>query len=322
MRPFLLYVGPFGALLLSLVVPVQAQVCGRGALGLEAGQVRPLPPNFGIQGTVVAPDGRVALWSAGGELLQSVAGDSIVSTQFSERMVIAGLAFGPTSGSWRVADAWTGRELLFDRDGNREGERPLALAQGQLLEQAIWREEGWLLASRDAATRRFVVVRETARGAVPLFHGETADSFAAIARYHMTALPAQLLLTEVRAPFRVIRVALATGQADTLLTPPLPIPHDSLYLWRALPALALDCGTLLAVASLAGDQRLLVRWDATDRVVKVTALAVPFGLVARVPGEQSLLAARRTGGLELVTYHWHWTPDSLASHPPDTRSSR
>jgi hypothetical protein len=322
MRSFLIYASSFSAFTLSAVPPVQAQVCGRGALALEAGLVRILPPNFGIQGTIVGSDGTVALWSAGGELLHGVAGDSIVSTGFSERMAIAGLAFGPTPGSWRVADAWTGRELLFDGDGSRLGDRPLVLSRGQLLEQGIWREEGWLLALRDAVTRRFVVVRETAGRAVPLFQGEIADSEGGISRFRMTALPEHVLLTEVRSPFRVIRVALATGQADTLLTPPLPILPDSLHLWRAQPALALDCGTLLSVASLAGDQRLLVRWDAADRLAKVTPHAVPFGLVARLPGERALLAARRAGGLELVTYRWRWSPDSLPSIPPDTRSSR
>lgn len=322
MRSFLIYASSLGALTLTVVPPVQAQACGRGALALEASRVRSLPPNFGIQGTIVGPDGRVALWSSGGELLLDGVGDSIESTQFSEQMAIAGLAFGPTPGSWRVADAWTGRELVFDRDGVRRGERALALTRGQLLEQGIWREEGWLLASRDAVTRRFVVVRETARGAVPLFQSEIADSVAGISRFRMTALPAHVLLTEVRSPFRVIRVAFATGQTDTLVTPPLPIPSDSLHLWRALPALAIDCGTLLSVASLAGDQRLLVRWDAADQLAKVTPLAAPFGLVARLPGERALLAARRAGGLELVTYRWRWSPDSLPFLSPDTRSSR
>ena len=322
MRSFLIYASSFGALVLSSAPSAQAQACGRSGLALEAGLVRVLPPNFGIKGTIVGPGGAVALWSGGGELLRSVAGDSIVSTQFSERMAVVGLAFGPRPGTWRVADGWTGRELVFDEDGARIGERPLALTRGQILEQAIRREEGWLLASRDAATRRFVVVRETAHGAVPLFHGDVADSVEGISRFLMTSLPEHVLLTEVRAPFRVIRVALATGQADTLHTPPLVIPPDSLHLWRAQPALALDCGTLLSVASLAGDQRLLVRWDAADQLVKVTSLAAPFGLVARLPGEQALLAARRAGALELVTYRWRWTPDSLSSLPPDTRSSR
>lgn len=297
-------------------------MCGRGTLTLEAGMVRPLPPNSGIQGAVVGADGRVALWSASGELLQGGAGDSIVRTQFSERLAIAGLGFGPTPGSWRVADAWTGRELVFDHEDKRLSERRLALTPGQRLEQGIWRDEGWLLASRDAVSRRFVVVRETAGRAVPLFQSAVADSVAGIVRYHMTALPEQVLLTEVRSPFRVIRVSLADGTADTLLTLPLPIPSDSLHLWRAQPAIALDCGTLVSVASLAGDMRLLLRWDAAGRFVKATPLAAPFALVARLPGEQALLAARRAGGLELVTYRWRWSPDSLASLPPDTRSSR
>ena len=136
------------------------------------------------------------------------------------------------------------------------------------------------------------------------------------------ALPEQVLLTEVRSPFLVIRVSLADGTADTLRTPPLPIPRDSLHLWRARPAIALDCGTLVSVASLAGDQRLLLRWDGADDLVKVTPLTAPFGLVARLPGERALLAARRAGGLELVTYRWQWSPDSLAVLPPHTRSSR
>ena len=322
MRSFLITAGTLGLLTHSAPAPLEAQVCGRGALALEAGTARPLPPNFGIQGTIVGSDGRVALWSAGGELLQGGPGEPIVRSQFTERMAIAGLAFGPTPGSWRVADAWTGRELLFDPEGNRQAERPLGLTRSQMLQQGIWRDDGWLLASVDVVTRRFVVSREKAGRTAVLFHGEVADSVAGIARFHLTALPEQVLLTEVRSPFRIIRVALATGAADTLLTPPLPIPPDSLHLWRAQPALALDCGTLVSVASLAGDQRLLLRWDAAGRFVKVTPLAAPFGLVARLPGERALLAARRAGGLELVTYRWHWSPDSLTPLPPDTRSSR
>ena len=80
--------------------------------------------------------------------------------------------------------------------------------------------------------------------------------------------------------------------------------------WRALPAVAIDCGLLLTLSDLTTDRRLLVRVNAEGQVVRVTPLDAPLGLMASLPGEATVLAARRVGALELVWYDWRWIRES------------
>ena len=124
------------------------------------------------------------------------------------------------------------------------------------------------------------------------------------------------------APFSVLRLERTTLTLDSLALPSLPIPSDSLAGWRAMATVALDCGLLLPLTNLAADERLLLRFDAAGRLVRLTSVRAPIGFLASRPESQELIGARRVGGLELVLYQWRWSPESRGASPEPSRSSR
>jgi hypothetical protein len=78
---------------------------------------------------------------------------------------------------------------------------------------------------------------------------------------------------------------------------------------------ALDCALLVTLADLTSDHRVMVRYGVDGTVAQRTPVAAPIGLMARLPGEATVLAARRTGELELVWYDWHWIREPNPSAP-------
>jgi len=300
--------------LLALCLPgtAVAQACTSGGLSLEAIAVQALPATFGIEGVATAPGGRLALWSAEGELLELDREHGLIRHHLPDSVRPIGL--GIVAEGYRILDERTGREFLLGTGDSLRWMEPVALQTGDMLDRAVWREGHWLLLVRQAAAREFQLRVAGAEGS--LYRSAPAESLRTIPRYHLSDAAGLLLLTRFTRPFDVIRVDPATGRADTLapLTAQLTgIPADSLTHWRALPAVAIDCGMLLTLSDLTSDHRLLVRYSAAGTVDRVTALDAPLGLMARLPGEQTVLAARRTGDLELVWYDWHWAREPVAS---------
>lgn len=289
-----------------------AQACAPGALSLEARAVRALPATFGIEGVATAPGGRLVLWSAGGEILEFDGERGLVRHQLPDSIHPIGL--GITPDGYRILDERTGREFLLGPGDSLQWLARITLHAGDMVDRAVWRDGHWLLLVRQAATREFQLREAGADG--DLYHSAPVDSLRAIPRYHLSDGAGPLLLTRYTSPFDVIRIDPATGRADTLalLTARLTgIPDDSLKQWRALPAVAIDCGLLLTLSDLTSDHRLLVRYGPGGTIDRVTPLDAPLGLVARLPGEPTVLAARRTGDLELVWYDWHWAREPPAS---------
>jgi hypothetical protein len=310
------YRAAFGLLLLSFSPSIAwAQACAPGVLSLEAHTVMALPATFGIEGIATAPaGGRLALWSAYGEILALNGRGGLHKLQLPDSIRPIGL--GITPEGYRILDERTGRDFLLGSGDSLRWIGPVVLQAGEMLDRAVWRDGHWLLLVRQAATREFVL--RVAGSDAPLYRSAPADSIRVIPRYHLSEAGSQLLLVRYTSPFDVIRLDPATGRADTLA--PLSaalreqaISADSLGHWRALPAVAIDCGTLLTLSDLTSDHRLLVRYGASGTVDRITPLDAPLGLMARLPGEQAVLAARRTGDLELVWYDWHWAREPAAT---------
>lgn len=305
----------FGLLLLLAVPPaLRAQACAPGALSLEARTVVGLPATFGIEGIATGPGGRLALWSSYGEILDLTGRGALRRHQLPDSIRPIGLTLVPEG--FRILDERVGREFVLDTADAIHWLGPLQLLPGEQLDRAVWRRGEWLFLVRHVPTHTFIL-REAGR-AEPLYRSAPAESLALVPRYHLSEAGDQLLLVRYTAPFDVLRLDPATGRVDTLA--PLgaelarqAIPADSLGHWRALPAVPLDCGVLLTLSDLTGDRRLLVRYGAGGTLDRVTPLDAPLGLVARIPGEQAVLAARRTGELELVWYDWHWAREPIAS---------
>jgi hypothetical protein len=219
-----------------------------------------------------------------------------------------------TPAGYRLLDRRSGREFLLGEDSVPTALRRISLPATEALDQALWDDGGWFLGLRDAATREFHV----RRGDSLLYRSAPGDSPKTTPRYHLSLTGRGLLLIGITAPFTLIRLT-ADGRADTLARA-LPaeaaslIPADSLPHWRALSAVAIDCGVLVTLSDLTTDRRLLVRYSDSGRFEKVTALDAPLGLMTRLPGANAILAARRAGTLELVWYDWRWIRDEQHSN--------
>ncbi|MBK7922864.1 MAG: hypothetical protein IPJ95_04420 [Gemmatimonadetes bacterium] len=90
---------------------------------------------------------------------------------------------------------------------------------------------------------------------------------------------------------------LATPAADPAVRAALP---DTLAGWRALPAVALDCGWLLTLTDLTSDQRLLLRYDAAGALARVT----PARGAVRAGGGA---ARRRDAAGRAAPGPWSWS---------------
>lgn len=299
-------------LVLGLVgqqAPAAAQQCASGGLTLEARAAEPLPVTFGIEGVTTALGGSLALWSAEGEIISIAADRTITRQKLPDSIRPAGAELVP--GGTLILDRYSGREFLLGADGalSLTG-LGSPIAEGERLDQAIRLGGVWILGLREAFSREFRV----RRGGTTVFRSAPGPTLKTTPRYLISADGGSPLLTQMMAPFQLIRLN-PDGRVDTLassLDSALAgsIPPDSLPNWRALPAVAIDCGLLLTLTDLTADRRLLIRVNPDGQVVRVTPLDAPLGLMARLPGETAVLAARRVGALELVWYDWRWIRES------------
>ncbi len=315
LRLFSLYFVGVGLTVTS--APLHGQSCGTGQLTLQAGATLRLPSTFGIQGAEAARDGALTLWSPGGEILAVDAAHQLVVHQLPD--TIRPLALIPAGrGTYRVLDAWTGRVYLVGPGTRVIATGTIERGPGEAFDRAMWHGEGWLVGLLDTHSRQYIVRQYRPDGDQVVFRSAAADSVPAIPRFLLTDTPGGLLLSRGNAPFSLYRLHPATGRIDTL-PPPLAdptayrIPADSLFLWRTASAVSLDCVLLVTLTDLTSDRRLLVRYGPDDRVDRVTALDAPVGLMLRVPGSPTVLAARRAGELELVWYDWRWIRESSSS---------
>jgi hypothetical protein len=284
--------------------------CGTGRLLLEEVRALPLPATDGVDGWVAGPQGRLALRAAEGKLLELDRDGAATVFALPDTLRAAGLAY--IEGALHLIDA-AGRVVRADAAPVATGRR-FRLTSDEWLESAVRAGSRWyaLVLHRDG--------RRSLRdeGGRELLALPLADLAGRPRRFHLAAAGSQLLVGELVAPFTLLRVDPAAGRVDTL-PPPLSAPAarglapDSLVAWRALPAVALDCGLLLTLADLTGDRRLLVRYDAQGQVVRVHPLDAPLGLMTRLPDQPVLLGARRAGQLELVWYAWRWVRDPRES---------
>jgi len=302
-----------GALLGTLLTvgPLPAQACGSERLALAEVGALPLPATFGIQGSAGDGRGAVALWSVAGELLSINASHALARTRLPDVLTPAGLAL--SGDTLRFLDLASGREYRVVAGNVELTGGGVALSPEILLEQAVWLGNQWVVAVREVATGAALVYGANSRAR---YRVAASGDPAALRRIQLSPAGDAVLVTDLMAPFRLVRVDPGSGRADTLAAvlghSAAVIPPDSLFHWRALPAVALDCAVLLTLTDLGSDHRLLVRYDATGRVARVTPLEAPLGMVATL-GDASLLAARRVGELELVWYTWRWVRDPAVS---------
>jgi hypothetical protein len=286
-----------------------AQRCGEGQLSLSTTGSLMLPATFGIQGVDAAQDGRLTLWSTSGELLLVDAARKLTTYQLPDTIVPVGVVPDGVNG-FRLIDTQKGREMLAHTDGSVQLVGDLPLQSGEQVQQAVRWDDGWILGTIDFATKQYLIRYIRGGASETWFRSTAADSVTHILRYTIGAGASGVLLTLGSAPFTVQRFDRIAKQFRPLPAPlanePSLIPADSLKNWRAVSTVALDCTLVLTLSDLSSDQRLLVRYGADDRVERTTRVDAPLGLVTRIPGSRTVLAARRAGELELVWYDWRW----------------
>lgn len=297
---------------LATPAAAHAQACAPATLRLEQQAAYPLPPHLGIDGATAMPSGGYALWAADGTIFEVDTAGVRGERRLPRNLRPVGLT--PVPGGFRFLDLRTGVEYRLGADTLPVETGRVPLAPGEELDAARLVGDAWVIAVRDTLARRFQLRRVTAGGARTLYTSPAADTVPRIPRYHLSPAGPALLLAHLTAPFEVLRIDPVAGQADTLAWPGQdPVVRaalpDTLSGWRAMPAVALDCGWLLTLTDLASDRRLLLRYDAAGALARVTPLDAPFGLVAGRPAATTLLAARRAGAMELVWYRWRWDRD-------------
>lgn len=312
----LIALAPLLLLLTEGASGVQAQVCRSGPVALSSRASVLLPRNSGIAGSALGPGGTVVLWGASGELFL-VRGGTLTEGKLPDNVRPAGMAI--VSDGLRFIDMIEGREYLRREDGTLVPGARVPLAMAQVIDEALWYHGAWYLGTRDLPRRSFVLSRLDGAGLTELFRSAPSDSVRTIQRYHLSPSSRGVLLTGTMAPFAVLRLDPEAPRVDTLSPvlqeAALSAVRDSAAHWRALPAVSLDCTLLLTLSDLTTDRRLLVRYGSSDQVEQVTPLEAPLGLIARVPGEDAVLAARRAGELELVWYDWHWVREPITATP-------
>jgi hypothetical protein len=295
-----------------------AQACGGDHLSLAARAALQLPANFGIQGVSTGPGGALALWAADGQVLSVSSTRALSSLTLPDSIRPAGLGYD--AAGLQLLDSWSGRVFRLSPAGRLTAAGRVPLAPGDLTDQAVWLDGGWAIAVRNSQTLRFRVRWYRDGRDTVLYQSDRADSLRAVPRFELgPAGGGRLFLTGLVAPFPVVRLDLAAGRQEAFPSPldgdPSLIPPDSLRYWRALPAVAVDCAVLLTLTDLTSERRLLVRYSPSGEVERITPLEAPLGLMARLPGRDAVLAARRAGELELVWYDWRWVREPERSSP-------
>jgi hypothetical protein len=319
---FALQLAVHSASLVGLAAPAPdpgggpAASCAARRLTLEMRETLPLPPTMGIDGVAPLAGGKLLLWTADGALYRIGAGHPPSASLLPDGSPLAGATVN-ADGDAMVVDH-SGRVFRMGSDDQAELRDSLALGPGAVVDRALAIDGGWAVAVRDLRRHIGLVVLVDRAGRREVIRTAPEDSLERIPRFALSAAGDGLYAARTTAPYTIYLVSLASGSA-TVFSQPLaagavPLPPDSLPLWRALAAVPLDCGVLQTFASLTSDARWLVRYDPAGRVVQARALLAPFGLVAAAPGGQGILAARRAGGLELVRYDWRWS-DSPAPYP-------
>lgn len=117
-----------------------------------------------------------------------------------------------------------------------------------------------------------------------------------------------LLLAEAAFPFRILRYV--SGHYLSVVTDPGGLftgaERSALQAWTALPAVRLDQAYLQVLADPRSDERRLMLFSDTGRLVQSTIVEVAMGVLDADPRTRTVLAIRNVGVPELVIYTWRW----------------
>lgn len=280
-------------------------------LHLDEVSSRVLPDSFELAGASVSADGGVVLWAANQPylLVGDGAGERALRSEAVARPVAAALVEGDSLVE--VVDAERRALLRLTLAGRVVAER--ALEFPWRVESAVRSGGGWVMAGRDVAGNYRVTRVSPAGARTPLFVLPARDYPSTRLAMRLSGAGDSVLAALVGNPYAVAVVG-GRGRVvsdSVFAVPSLPKPFGRAEpLWMSMAIHPLDRGFIRTLSDLRSDRRALVTYDAAGRVSRRSLVAVPIAVVATVPERRTLLAARRTDRMELVTYRWRWADAS------------
>lgn len=267
-----------------------------------------IPDSFAVTGAALSPGGRAVWWSSETFLVQ--AADSGGRPRPAWRAPSAPMAAAMVRPPLiDVVYADPPRITRHANDGRVLASTPLVFAHSPFT--ASRAAEGWWIADlTGAGLVRLWIVRNS---------GERAGS-----NYRLTNLnynqPGDVVLApdgpdiivaQTRYPFGGIFVSATNGATRSgfrVALAPLvesDTPTIQRY-YRGRQIVPLDSGFIQTFLDLTSEERMFLLYDSSGAFIRAMRLAAPVTMLASIPGERILLAARRTTTLEIVRYTWTW----------------
>lgn len=265
-----------------------------------------IPDSLEFSSIAASADGRqLLLWAATRPVLTLLRDGVMSSIGRGAVAVPAGAAFVGRDGERvEVVDAVGPSLVTLSLADGSHVERPLVVPG--TIYNAVRARDGWYVGAVDSQGS-YGVYRMSAHGAVPVYRAP-ADSLGdgVVHGAQLSAVDDDVLITDVRPPFTSVRVD-GDGKPSLSLHPAGDLGEPGRAArWFPMPVVPLGDGFLQVLTDLASDERLLVTFDGTGRVLRRSRLALPVGFVASVPSRQLLVGSRSIDAREIVGYTWSW----------------
>jgi hypothetical protein len=265
-----------------------------------------VPDSLEVSSIAASEDGRqLLLWTATRPVLTLLRGGVLSSIGRGAVAVPAGAAFvGREGDRVEVVDAVGPSLVTLSLVDGSHVERPLAVPG--TIYNAVRARDGWYVGAVDSQGS-YAVYRMGSHGAVPVYRAP-ADSLGdgVVHGAQLSAVDDDVLITDVRPPFTSVRVD-GNGKPSLSFHPAGdPAEPGRAARWFPMPVVPLGDGFLQVLTDLASDERLLVAFDRTGRVLRRSSLALPVGFVVSVPSRQLLVGSRSIDAREIVGYTWSW----------------
>lgn len=203
-------------------------------------------------------------------------------------------------------------QVLLRVTGAGRTERREALGASFRVQSAAHGRPGWYLGGADERRRYHLALRDPAGTIMPLhvFAAAGSDITEAPGGF-LTPVDSGVIYAMLKPPFAVVTVSRA-GVAETFQAevPPQPDGRPRPGRWVSLPVLEVGDRLVRTFADLAGEERVLVVYDRSGRVLRASSVSAPLGFVWSSPSEPLLVGLRRSDLSEIVGYRWRWVPES------------
>lgn len=273
-----------------------------------------VPTGFHVTGGVIAPNGRVVVWSSGAPYVLVEENGRLLKIGYAQTR-------GPLA-------AWIREDTIEVLDSAKHalvkfperGAPPLtvhAMWRGVALDAAAT-STGWsVLVTTDSGVLRVDDLDRAGRIVdtltVPQILGNAVPGRRSLASWRVSPAGGGVLVCHTLPPITFAMLGPnmrpVTGELSTA-TAATRMYNLRLLIWAASPVVSIGRGMLVSVADLGSDRRLIVRLDSLGQIEHTIALRTPLGLLASSPRRHEVAALRETDGTEVVVYRYDWQANS------------